>query len=144
MKKLIYASLIGVVLSSCTIVRVPSVQVSSALDYQKSGIFLTESNSVSFNYEPVASLSALQISGYATSDKVNKTFTEDVYGTSFTGPQRTTNKFIQASREDVLNELCKKAIEKGANGIINLSIKYIPRTTDTYSGYEATGMAIKK
>ncbi|RZK18598.1 MAG: heavy metal-binding domain-containing protein, partial [Pedobacter sp.] len=113
-------------------------------DYKKNGMFITESNSVNFNYEPVASVAAMQISGYLPSDKMQKTFTEDVYGSSSTASPVLSKKFLEASREQVLDELCKKAKQIGANGILNLQIKYIPATTESYSGYEASGMAIKK
>ncbi|RQO65068.1 hypothetical protein DBR40_24660 [Pedobacter sp. KBW01] len=87
------------------------------------------------------------MAGYKVSDKPGKSFTDDIYGTSVQQSPGTTNEYIQAKREIVLEELYKKAIASGANGIINLQIKFISITRDkgvTDWGYEATGMAIKK
>ncbi|SDG68422.1 hypothetical protein SAMN05421827_109152 [Pedobacter terrae] len=146
MKKLMLLTLLAAGLTSCS-VRLPVVRTSSAIDYSeyaKQGIFLTESNSVNFSYEPIASVSAIHLSGYELSDKGEKKFKDDVLGSLSGTNVVTTGVFSSATRSSVLAELCKKAHLAGGNGIINLKINFVPATPSTYSGYEATGMAIKK
>jgi len=139
-------------LSSCGIFRQPTVSVSSTLDYSKylkDGFYLTESNSVSFTHEPLASVSALQLSGYKIKSSGQKQFRDDAYQTGHSETYTTTtNEYVNATRSEVLEQLVKEAKSKGANGIINLDIDPIVTTTKeglvSISGYSATGMAIKR
>jgi len=58
---------------------------------------------------------------------------------------RTTNKLILATKEGAMEELYKKATELGANGIINFKVVKITSTkNNSSSGYEVSGMAIKR
>lgn len=148
MKKLTYLISVALIFASCSS-KMVAVQSSSALDYtkfEKDGLFLTESNSVSFNYQAIASISALNLSGFKKAADARKQAAKDYFSDIETDVKLSANWF-NATREGVLIDLCKKAKEQGANGIINIKITYIsiPFDKDTnQTGYEASGMAIKK
>ena len=152
MKKIFLTPLIVLMLSGCSAFRQPAVSLSSALDYseyQKQGFFLSESNSVNFTYEPVASVSSLQLSGYKAKGSGQKSFNDDAYQTGRSVAYvSTSNEYLTASKSDVLKQLVQAAKDKGANAIINLEIKSIMGVSKTgYSyiqGYSSSGMAIKK
>lgn len=152
MKKISSAFALLVFMSSCSLLRQPAVLTSGTLDYseyQKQGFFLSESNSVSFPYEPIASVSALQLSGYKIKQSGTKEFRDDTFQTSYSKDYvSTSNEFEAASKSKVLEELVRSSKVKGANGLINLKIEpVITVTKEGYtkvSGYSGTGMAIKK
>jgi uncharacterized protein YbjQ (UPF0145 family) len=76
-------------------------EYSSTLNYNEfKGLFISEANSVSFEYEPLGSVNSVVESGYRK------------------------RKYIRATAEDALYVLCKEAEKNGANGIINLKITY--------------------
>lgn len=153
MNRFLLASLTAIVLlSGCAAFRQPAVVSSSALDYseyQKQGFFLSESNSVNFTYEPIASVSSLQLSGYKTKGTGEKSYTDDAYQSGRSVQYvSTSNEYLNASKSDVLKQLVEAAKAKGANAIINLEIKPVIGISKTgYSylqGYSSSGMAIKK
>lgn len=89
------------------------------------GFFITESNSVSFEYEPVGSITAMVENGFLK------------------------GKYIKASTKDALRILYNEAEKSGANGIINLKFSYVwehdkNSNITTLKGVIATGMAINK
>lgn len=97
------------------------------LDYSRYGgddFFITESNSVNFNYDPIESLTSVIISGKLGG-----------YG-----------PWADAKPESGLREIVAKAKASGANGIINLQIRPYDGTLagDKRDGLIITGMAIKK
>lgn len=99
----------------------------SVLDYSrytKDGFFITESNSVSFDYEPIASISVDMYDG-------------KVANTNYWG-------FPDAIRG--LELLVQKAKYSKGNGIINLKIEPFSVKSANYqrSGIRLTGMAIKR
>lgn len=135
----------------CSIQKRVYVQESVIIDYSKynnKGFFITESNSVNFEYKAIGSISAKVESGYGTVDSYKeKTMNDDLY------PQEMSVKvkyrdYIQATPEAALETLYKKAIENGANGVINLKITPIINNENPYisiiTGYFVTGMAINK
>ena len=154
MKHYAIAFLMLIIFSSCaTTMKWPYSQESSIIDYseyEKKGFFITESNSVSFQYSAIGSISAKVESGYevlnATSFQVSG---DDIYTRQ---PETRTNikygKYIKATPEKALAELYSKATQNGANGIIGLEIKPITNYSQQYgnvvTGYFVTGMAIKK
>jgi uncharacterized protein YbjQ (UPF0145 family) len=153
MRKILLTPIFLLFLSSCSVFRQPVVMISTNLDYSeylKEGMFLSESNAVNFSYEPISSVSALLLSGYAIKSTGEKEFRDDAYQTSQGQAQITitTNKYISASKEEVLKQIVKEAKSKNANAIINLEIKpVIGVNAKGYSylqGYSASGMAIKK
>ena len=122
-------------------------KVSSAVDYTKyseNGFFMTEANSVSFRYEPLGSITAIARSGYeviGSDDSSN--FQDDTYGKP--AKKVKYGEYRSAYPEDALEELYNKALEMGANGVINLKFTYLSQTNSLIpEGWMVTGMAIKK
>lgn len=159
MKKLMLATLIVAMFSNCSTLRQPEIVESSVLDFSKyteRNFFVSESNSVNFEYKPMGSIYALNLSGYEVDNQKNggltvqnKKFSDDVYQKSVEElAAKTNNNYIAATRARVLEELCKKAIELGANGIINVKFEALFATSKSgiyyRSGYNGTAMAIKK
>ena len=144
MKRLTLLLLTAISFSSCMSIRPATSTSSYSIDYSKfadKGFFITESNSVSFNYTPLSSVYSSQTSGYElllVNGVVQKT-------SSYNGPAvpKTTKTYIDASPEAVLSALYENAIKQGANGIINLNITSITSVSGRPT-ITATGMAIKK
>ena len=151
MKKTLYLFAL-ILLSGCSYLRQPVSQVTYAFDYKKytdEGFFITESNSVSFDYKPVSSVHSIFLSGFELKEpKAAKQGSDDLYGEANPLPQ-TTNKYIQATQEKVIEELYKKAKSLNANAMINLQVKvisYYDYHAKMYvmRGYEGSAMAIVK
>ncbi|MFD2962810.1 MULTISPECIES: hypothetical protein [Olivibacter] len=158
MKKLLPIGAALALLTSCSMYRNSVVYNTKSIDYSsysKNGFFITESNSVNFNYSPISSLSSIFISGYAETDMAappkeikEAKFKDDVYS----GPSKTgyvkKGTYVEATEEGVIKQLYEKALEVGATGIINLKISPITYTTKEgnilIKGYQGSGMAIKK
>jgi uncharacterized protein YbjQ (UPF0145 family) len=148
MKKILPLAAIICIMLSCSYLRPPAILLSNSLDYseyQKDGFFITESNSVNFDYKPIGSVSGINVAGYKMRGITLKVYSDDVFRTENKASIQTTSEFVPATQKAVLAEMVKKAKEIGANSIINLNIKYFSHSdgkTST-SGYEGTGMAIK-
>ena len=161
MKKLYYILLIAS-FSSCSIIPktlyVGSVSIVDYTPYSDKGFFITESNSVSFEYTPVSSVMAVFRSGYASTEVVNtenkqpkSKHSDDVYSGQSASKRIKTGDFIESTPQSVLEELYRKSVEIGANGIINLKISSFTEggidnlgKPITLIGYTASGMAIKR
>ena len=137
------------VMTACS-VKIPYRYSMSYIDYntvsQQYGVFITESNSVGFDYQPIGSISLMERSGNEVKSSESEA-KDGVYSKSFI----TTVKYgdwIDASIDELLKIACQKAIEQGGNGIINMKIEYLPSTVVNnvvYSeGYRITGMIIKR
>lgn len=134
-------------LSSCKS-SYPYYQSVGYLDYSqfaKEGIYLTEANSVSFDYEPLGSVSATLRSGYKEGERVSKFQYTDMMGQSH--KTEKYSKWTHPTCDDALRLVAECAKEQGANGVINLKTQTY--TTLLSGGKEsitivATGMAIKK
>jgi len=119
MKKVLLGVLIVTALSGCR--SIPYESYSTFLDYSSyttQGFFLSESNSVSFEYKALGSLT----------------------GTVSDGDDK--GEFKRAYMDDAVKVMIDKAKEVGANGIIN--IKYDIINTNDRITIIARGMAIKK
>lgn len=139
------------VMTACS-VKIPYRYSMNYIDYnavsQQYGVFITESNSVGFDYQPIGSISLMERSGNEVKSGESETEAKDgVYSKSLI----TTVKYgdwIDASIDELLKIACQKAIEQGGNGIINMKIEYLPSTVVNnvvYSeGYRITGMIIKR
>lgn len=135
-------------LSSCVSIPKDTFHTrSSAVDYTKyseNGFFMTEANSVSFRYEPLGSITAIARGGYeviGSDDSSN--FQDDTYGKP--AKKVKYDEYRSAYPEDALEELYNKALEMGANGVINLKFTYLSQTNSLIpEGWMVTGMAIKK
>ena len=84
------------------------------------GVFVTESNSVSFDYETIGSLYAISDGGW-----INKTY-------------------VEPSLDALYNEVLKQLAAYNANGIVNLKIDVSGRIADRTKRYSLEGMAIRK
>ena len=84
------------------------------------GVFVTESNSVSFDYETIGSLYAISDGGW-----INKTY-------------------VEPSLDALYNEVLKQLAAYNANGIVNLKINVSGRIADRTKRYSLEGMAILK
>lgn len=150
MKKIIFIATLVSLLVSCGISKKAYIRESTFIDfseYTRKGFFLTESNSVNFNYEPISSITALVESGYEVLNREGVTSSDAVYGTFST---TRYGEYIRANAQDALDELYHSAIEMGADGIINLKIQFTPLRISSdgkvlsWESYYVSGMAIKR
>lgn len=149
MKKFLFIALSAFLLSSCA-VKYSYKRYSNAIDFTdvtSAGFFLTESNSVSFPYDPIGSVSAVVESGYEVLGQQKNLSRDEIYGNS---DKIKYGKYKFAEPEDAISELIAAAQKLGANGIINLSLRYSSAIYDkngniiSPSSYVVSGMAIKK
>lgn len=131
MKKLLLLALVLVMMFSCT----PKMySFSSVFDYRqftKEGFFITESNSVSFKYQPIGSVTSCIVSGVSNDPK---TSTEKRFDPFYTA------QYANATPEAAITLLAKKCKSLGANGVINLRIRQL--VINKQFAFEAAGMAI--
>lgn len=162
MKRALLVLMTASLLTGCSIIPktmyVGSVSIVDYSPYSDEGFFITESNSVSFDYQPVSSVTAVFRSGYASVEIVEKENqkpkskqTDDVYSGRIASGRIKTGDFVEATPQSALEELYRKSVEIGANGIINLKIStFTEGGVDnlgkpvTLIGYSASGMAIKR
>lgn len=115
------------------------------IDYSmltKEGYFVTESNSVSFDYEAIGSIYAVEVGGWVSKDgKTGPTDLKEKYYINSNHKQ----VYQAPNLQKVYRNLANKLKSVGANGIINLKVNF---TTDSSIGNPQkiviTGMAIKK
>ncbi|MBQ1798198.1 MAG: hypothetical protein IIZ89_02380 [Muribaculaceae bacterium] len=126
------------------------VQVIGCMDYQKIGhgkVFISEANSVSFEYTPIASITVIELSGHVSKTKkakankpnINEGVGDDIYYAS----KKDKTDYREASYESALKRAVAACEDKGGDGIINL--KY-HREYDKERGerFIVTGMIIKR
>lgn len=118
-KSLVFLFLI-LLMSSCNMA--PYIKSIGYIDYTMydNGFFITESNSVSFEYKSLGSISVLILTGYENS------------------------KLVKATAQDAVTALVEKAMLKKANGVIALKISPYTDFTTKQNGFFVSGMAIKK
>lgn len=146
MKNIIYLLLL-LVLFSCKSLTPPTpIRYASHVDYSyftNKGIFVTESNSVNFEYETLGSLYVECTGGWVKKNKSNEIDMEDVYmnkmGNYLYAPARVEEAFDLAMVE---------VIKLQGNGIINLKITpgtyYYANYLTGVNKITITGMIIKK
>nr|DAW09132.1 MAG TPA: Selenium binding protein, Selenium-Binding Protein [Caudoviricetes sp.] len=149
MKKLVFLILVVGLFAACVTPKLPEPYgFSSLLDYSPltdKGIFVTESNSVSFDYEALGSVSATEVGGWVKKGKEpkatresNKSRNDDMYvdidRNQYTGKYVYVAPSLDMAMERMVNTL--KVV--GANGIINLKVQV---ESDRII---ISGMAIKK
>ncbi|UVS09697.1 hypothetical protein NXY26_06920 [Parabacteroides distasonis] len=111
---------------------------------------MTESNSVSFDYMPIGSVTAKVNSGYEVKDVNTKEYIDDAVYSGDPSVKLNINygKYIKATTDKAIEELYNRAVENDANGIIGLSITPITETNQQFgtviTGYFVSGMAIKR
>lgn len=129
------------------------------VDYKTAGldgkILLTESPSVSFDYESLGSIIVEQRSGYEVLSSDVKTKITKGYGDTFdsssyytkTTVDRTLGKYLQATPETALMAASKAAQEMGGDAIIGLKHSFIYELVGTSTnvvGYTVSGMVVKR
>jgi len=114
MKKIMLFAVISVLFSSCVVVSKYrlTAYVFDYSKYNEKNFFITESNSVNFNYKPIGSISVTTVSGSIERDP------EKVY--LYYDP----STYKEAKLEDAFKKLYEVAIEKGANGVINVQTTF--------------------
>lgn len=139
MKKVLFSFMLVLVMLSCSTVKYGTY--SSMIDfryYMDKGFFITQSNSVSFDYEPIGYVQAFSYSG--VDDKAKKKYKKD-YEQSF----YANEGWREANIYDAIEGLYNECLKNGANGVIDLKMDVV---VDDETGYVkkaiATGMAIKK
>lgn len=123
----------------------PYIQKVDYLDYsffKEKNFFITETNTVSFPYESLGSISVIIRSGKAVKSSDDE---HDSYKPLY----QRKGKFKRASLEDAYQLIYDSAKEKGANGLLRFKIEYLTMGGDWEKnepvvGYVITGMAIKK
>lgn len=152
MKRVLSIVFLVLLLASCS-TKKSYVRVASAIDfseYTRSGFFITESNSVSFSYEPVSSVAAFVEEGHEVLGlRTHVPITDDDVYRSSAKTKTVYGKYIGAYAQDALDELYIKAKEMGADGIINLKMTYTPYRIKgsevlSWESYYVSGMAIKR
>ena len=148
MKKLLLFIIPALMLTGC-FPKYEAIRRASILDYTEftsKGFFVTESNSVSFDYDAIGSVIGENYGGYEVLYKKDQ-MGDDTYS-RLTEIKVKYGKYLPAKADVALREMILKAMEKGANGVINVRINGSSRFTasadTTYYGYIATGMAIRK
>jgi uncharacterized protein YbjQ (UPF0145 family) len=119
-KMILIVAVLPLLFSSCVTERY--TEISSVVDYSKyakKGFFLSESNSVNFEYEAFGSLSVVVLSG-----------------------KKQGEGYKVASSDDAVRLLYEKAKDLGVNGLINVKFDY--STVNKRSLVTASGMAIKR
>lgn len=123
--KVIIISLCCLLVSSCETVNIPQVTVTVIRDYTPmtdKGIFVTESNSVDFDYVPLGSVVSVTSGAYSSS--VDKGI-----------------KYENVDLGKAFEEISKMLVVMDANGLINLKIE---SSFDNLIHYiTVTGMAIR-
>ncbi len=113
--------------------------------YQNKGIFLTESNSVNFEYDAIGSVTAVIYSGDAVLTQKKNVDKNDIYGEQTTVQNKMGWK--TANPEDALEAAVSEVISKGGDGLINIKITpttEVGTSKTARSGFLVTGMAIKR
>ncbi|WP_289763767.1 hypothetical protein [uncultured Duncaniella sp.] len=118
------------------------------LDYKEAGqgkVFITEANSVSFEYEPLGSILIVEYPGYVkvsdpsgeVQEEKKKLFAANLYNN-----KESNFKFQPASIQSAMNYAVEKALALGGDGIINL--KFSSDFNATTNVVQISGMVIKR
>lgn len=135
---MIVAMVAMLMMSSCS--PLTFEQNAGYIDYSAfPGIFITESNSVSFEYQPIGSLYAEEISGQYQVVK-KKVGNNEIYGDEYAVVE---GKYRYADPQSALAYAVQKVKQMGGNGIINLKINSA-KSEDKRRMYYVTGMVIKR
>jgi uncharacterized protein YbjQ (UPF0145 family) len=106
------------------------------------GIYVSESNSVSFDYVAIGSVIVEETGGWVRNIKSRNELgkrTEDYYVKS-----TVSKKYTIPALDAAFEHLREYLFEIGANGIINMHIEFIPSSKVSLDKIVITGMAIKR
>lgn len=155
MKKVLLSVLAVWLLASCVTVKLPAPSSSSELlDYSlltNQGIYVTESNSVSFDYQAIGSISITERGGWVKKEKAKKAVnkprknnTDDFYINSEENQSSGKMTYVAPNIENAMEHMAAKLKEVRANGIINLNIHF-SNVAEGFPEYIViSGMAIRK
>ncbi len=147
MKKtiILLLTVIAVIFSGCS--HTSFSHVTYFLDYKIAGkglVFITESNSVNFDYEPLGSIIIIERPG-VIEKIVPVSETEQRYGDNIYGNPGVTKKVHQyayASAQSALDYTVESALKMGGDAIINLKVdSYI---LDNERVVEISGMVVRR
>lgn len=121
----------------------------TVLDYTKyngQGFFITESNSVNFDYDPIATIYISMYEGASEKSPNSSGWYVDKDGYSRKHKYQDWNL---PSASEILEKAVEAAKKKGADAIINFNLSttsYYPYSTSDFrlSGLAVTGMAVKR
>jgi len=111
--------------------------------------FITESNSVSFEYKPIGSI-GVSLTGYEeinnkpTVKESLKTEREDDIYYSNDSNTGVNYSIYNPTLEDAIEIVVSEVKNKGGNGIINFKCEIILGSSSASEGWFVSGMAIKK
>ncbi len=144
--KLITLSVLCISSVSCTPKFSSKVYYTDYQRYSDAGFFITESNTVSFDYVPVGSVVVRQTAGVMSDTEIisqnvpEKRGYDELYGEL--EKKRHSNSWKLPSDYTALDAVYKVAKEQNADGIINLKIT-MP-VVNNASIIELSGMLIKR
>lgn len=120
-----------------------SINETVVIDYSRytsQGFFITESNSVSFDYKPIGSVVTV-VKGTKKKETGKQNDGDSI--------QKRKKSFFEEPRAEyysvyeAIDEFVRKSKNTGANGTINFKVSYT-NDKEFGNGYVITGMAIKK
>ena len=155
MKKVLFLLFCISFFSSCSVSLPTPKSTINVVDYSiltEKGIFVTESNSVNFEYEAIGSVIAEETDGWVkqsqlkNKEKQFRKIYQDEYYEDYQHISFGKRVFVPADLNNVLQNLGEQLINMGANAIINLKIDYVktPYNKTSLNTIIVTGMAIKK
>lgn len=131
MKKILFlmAALMTLIMSSCVPKFSTAFYYTDYSQYMDKGFFITESNTVPFDYNPVGSLFLRQKAGEMAEMEIipqdvedSKNY-DDIYGPAKKG-SRKINNIVRPTENSALDAAYDFAKSKGADGILNISFDY--------------------
>lgn len=151
MKKLLLSLSLIALLSSCSFSKYIPYQSSDRFDYgylQSKGVYVSQSSSTQFEYEPLGSIFVEVRMGDVKKKEKSKIRTQiddPVYS-----KQKSKDEIQNEDIEITLNKLILSELERlGGDGIIGLNVVLLPslpidKNLSYGPGYFVSGMAIKK
>lgn len=149
MRKVLFLILSIGLFTACVTPKMPAPYgFSSFLDYSPltdKGIYVTESNSVSFDYKTLGSVSATEVGGWVkkgkepkTTRESNKSRDDDMYVGIEKNQYTGKNVYVTPSLDVAMDRMANTLKEVGANGVINLKVHW------ESNRIVISGMAIRK
>ncbi len=123
MKKLLSILAVAFIMAACSS---PMRHATYFLDYAQAGgseVFISEANTVNFDYTPLGSIIVEETPGMVTvrgnvSEKENKRMRDDIYGEE--SGRKNMKVYSNASTQSALNYAVQEVKAIGGDGLINL------------------------
>ena len=149
MKKIYYGFMLGALAISVSSCAPKFSQTAYFVDYQQAAegkVFITESNSVSFDYTPIGSILVEEVAGkykeqLSLSDRQAFKKTDPIYGDLDQSASKNSYRYPNA--ESALDYAANSALKMGGDGIINLKM-VSSMSNDKRPMLTITGMVIKR